>query len=135
MVFRRLNQAVLLLVLAIQISGCAEAVLVGIGATGGAGAALWYRGKMEESLDVPFSKAHAATIAALKDLKLPIKKDQKGGLKARIESQFPDGKYVWIKLRAVTDSSSKVTVRVGVFGDRSKSQEIFDAMHEHLTLI
>ena len=130
--FKRLNQAVLLLVLAIQISGCAEAVLVGVGAVGGAGAALWYRGKMEENLNVPFSKAHTATLAALKDLKLPINKDRKGGLKARIESQFPEGKYVWIKVRAVTDSSSKVTVRVGVFGNRSKSQEIFDAIHQHL---
>ena len=129
---KRLNKAILLLGLAILISGCAEAVLVGVGAVGGAGAALWYRGKMEENLDISFSKAHPATLAALKDLELPIKKDQKKGLKARIESQFPDGKYVWISVRAVTESSSKITIRVGVFGEKSRSQKIFEAIHQHL---
>ncbi|UCD70765.1 MAG: DUF3568 family protein [Syntrophobacterales bacterium] len=130
--FRRLNKAILLLVLAIQISGCAEAVFVGVGAVGGAGAALFYKGKMEENLDISFSKAHAATLAALKDLELPINKDQKKGLKASIESQFPEGKQVWISVRAVTESSSKITVRVGMSGDKARSQKIFDAIHQHL---
>ncbi len=129
---KRLNTAIILLALAILISGCAEAVLVGIGAAGGAGAALWYRGKMEENLDAAFSKVHTATIAALKDLELPINKDQKKGLKARIESQFPEGKHVWISVRAVTESSSKVTVRVGAFGDKARSQKIFEAIHQNL---
>jgi len=129
---KRLNKAILLLVLAILISGCAEAVLVGVGAVGGAGAALWYKGKMEENLDVAFSKARAATLAALKDLELPINKDEKKGLKARIESQFPEGKHLWISLRAVTESSTKVTVRVGAFGDKARSQKIFEAIHQHL---
>ena len=129
---KRLNQAVLLLALAIQISGCAEAVLVGVGAAGGAGAVLWAKGKMEESLDTPFSEAHTATLAALEDLELPIKKEKRGGLKTQIESQFPDGKYVWIGVRAVTESSSRITVRVGVFGDKSGSQKIFEAIHQRL---
>ena len=129
---KRLNQAVLLLVLAIQISGCAEAVLVGVGAAGGAGAVLWAKGKMAEELDVSFSRAHTATLAALKDLELPINKDEKKGLKATIESQFPEGKHVWIRVRAVTETSSKVTVRVGMFGDKTRSQKIFDAIHQHI---
>ena len=130
--FRRWNQAVFLLVLTIQISGCAEAVLVGVGAAGGAGAVLWAKGRMEERLDFPLSKVHTATVAALKHLELPIKKDEKGGLKAKIESQFPGGKNVWIGIRAVTESSSKIIVRVGVFGDKSRSQKILEAIHRRL---
>jgi len=130
--FKRWKQTVLLVALAIQISGCAEAVLVGVGAAGGAGAVVWIKGKMEENLNMPFSKVHTATLAALKDLELPIKKEQKRGLKARIESQFPDEKYVWVSIRAVTESSSKITVRVGVFGDKSRSQKIFEAIHQRL---
>lgn len=129
---KRLNQGLLLLVLAIQISGCAEAVLVGVGAASGAGAVLWAKGKMAEELDVSFSKAHRATLAALKDLELPINKDEKKGLKATIESKFPEGKHVWISVRAVTESSSKVSVRVGVFGDKARSQKIFEAIHQHV---
>ena len=130
--FKRWKQTVLLLALAIQISGCAEAVLVGVGAVGGAGAVLWAKGKMVEELDVPFSKAHTATLAALKDLEFPIKKDTKKGLKAKVESQYPDGKLVWVNIRAVTESSSKISVRVGTFGDKSRSQKIFDAIHQRL---
>ena len=130
--FKRWNQGVLLLALAIQISGCAEAVLVGVGAAGGAGAALWARGRMEEELDISFSKVHTATLTALKDLELPIKKDSKDKLTAKIESQFSDGKYVWISIYALTESSSKITVRVGGLGDLSRSQKIFDAIHQHL---
>jgi hypothetical protein len=130
--FKRWKQAVLLLALAIQISGCAEAVLVGVGAAGGAGAALWAKGKMEEELDASFSKAHTASLAALKDLELPVNKDVKEGLKAKIESQFPDGKYVSIGIRAVTESSSKITVRVGTFGDKARSEKILGAIHQHL---
>ena len=89
-------------------------------------------GKMVEELDVPFSKAHTATLAALKDLELPIKKDTKKGLKAKFESQYPDGKSVWVNIRAVTESSSKISVRVGIFGDKPRSQKIFDAIHQRL---
>jgi hypothetical protein len=129
--FKRWKQAVLLLALGIQISGCAEAVLIGVGAVGGAGAALWAKGRLKEKLDVPLSQAHTATLAALKDLELPVKKDKKDK-KAKIESQFTDGKPVWIGIRAVTESSSKITVRVGVLGDLSRSQKILDTIHQHL---
>ena len=43
------KQAVLLLALAIQISGCSEAVLVGFGAAAGAGAVLLVKDRMEEA--------------------------------------------------------------------------------------
>jgi len=64
--FKKLKHAVLLLALAMAISGCAEAILVGVGAAGGAGAALWAKGKMVEEINVSLSKAHTASLAALK---------------------------------------------------------------------
>ena len=130
--FKKLKHAVLLLALAMAISGCAEAILVGVGAAGGAGAALWAKGKMVEEINVSLSKAHTASLAALKDLELPVNTDVKEGLKAKIESQFPDGKYVSIDIRAVTESSSKITVRVGTFGDKARSEKILGAIHQHL---
>lgn len=130
--FKRWKQAVLLLAIAMQISGCAEAVLVGVGAAGGAGAALWTKGKMEENLDSPLSKVHTATLEALKDLDLPIKKEMKQPLKAKIESQFSDGKQVWIGIRAITELSSRITVRVGTFGDKTKSEKILGTIHQRL---
>ncbi len=130
--FKKWKHTVLLLALAMAISGCAEAVLIGVGAAGGAGAALWSKGKMVEELDASFSRAHTASIAALNDLELPVNKDVKGGLKAKIESRFPDGKYVSIDIRAVTESSSKITVRVGTFGDKARSEKILGAIHQHI---
>ena len=129
---KRCRFVTLFFVFAMTLSGCAEAVLVGVGAAGGAGAVLYAKGKMVEEVDVPFSKAHTAAVAALKDLELPIKKDTEKGLKAKVESQYPDGKFVWVNIRAVTESSSKISVRVGVFGDKSMSKKIFDAIHQRM---
>ena len=75
---------------------------------------------------------HTATLAALKELELPVIEDKKDQMSAKIESRFADGKTVWIDIDAVTNDSSKVTIRVGTFGDEVRSRKILDRIHHHL---
>ena len=51
---------------------------------------------------------------------------------AKIESQFADGKTVWIDIDAVRNNSSKITIRVGTFGDEARSRKILEKIHHHL---
>ncbi|NIO04765.1 MAG: DUF3568 family protein [Proteobacteria bacterium] len=121
---------VFLLVLSIQLSSCA-AVLLGVGATGGVGTAMFVKGKLQEEVNVPLPRLHRATLAALKDLQLPVIEEKSDQLTAKVKSQFADGKNVWIDIRAITEASSKITIRVG-FHDKSRSEKILKTIHRHV---
>jgi hypothetical protein len=128
---RKFGRAVLLFALCLQLSGCAPAVFV-VGGAAGAGAVVWVKGKLEEELKLPLGKVHQASLAALKELELPVQEDKKDMLAAEIRSEFADGKDIWISIRSLTESSTKITIRVGMFGDRARSQRILDTVHRHL---
>ncbi len=51
---------------------------------------------------------------------------------AKIESRFADGKTVWIDIDAITNSSCKMTIRVGTLGDEARSRKILEKIHRHL---
>lgn len=128
---RRFALVALLLALSIEVSGCPPALFVAGGAAG-AGAVVWVKGKLEEELNVPLGKVHQASLAGLKELELPIKEDRKDMLSAEIESQFADGKDIWISIRSLAESTTKITIRVGVLGDQPRSERIIEAIHRHL---
>ena len=121
----------LLIALSMQICGCALVVLGAAGAAGGVGTAMYVKGKLQQELDAPLPRVHNATLAALKDLELPTLEAKRDKITATIRSEFADGKRVSIDIQAITNSSSKITIRVG-FGDKSRSKEILDAIHRRV---
>jgi hypothetical protein len=129
--FKRLGHMGLSLALAIQISGCAGAVLVAGGAAG-VGAVVWVKGKLEQELSVPLPTVYSATLAALKQFELPIQEKKKDQLVAKVESQLADGKRVWIDIRSLAESSAKITIRIGMFGDQSRSRRLLEAIRRNL---
>jgi hypothetical protein len=129
--FKRLGHLGLFLALAIQVSGCAGAALVAGGAAT-AGAIVWVKGKLEQELSVPLPTVYSATLAALKQFELPIQEKKKDQLVARVKSQLADGKRVWIDIRSLAESSTKITIRIGMFGDQSKSRRLLEAIRRNL---
>jgi CRISPR/Cas system-associated protein Csm6 len=129
--FKRWSRLALFFGLAIQISGCAGAALLAGGAAG-AGAVVWVRGKLEHQFSVPLSRVYPATLAALKEFELAIQEEKKDKLAAEIQSQLADGKRVWIDMCSLTESSTKITIRIGMFGDRSRSRRLLEAIRRHL---
>lgn len=129
--FKVLGRAALLLVVAIQLAGCPAAVFVAGGAAG-AGGVVWVKGKLKEQLDSPLTKVHEATITALKVFELPVEKNVKDKLAAKVESRFADGKQLWIDIRSVTESLTEISIRIGVFGNKTRSERILGKIREYL---
>ncbi|MDA8086240.1 MAG: DUF3568 family protein [Nitrospiraceae bacterium] len=113
------------------LTGCV-AVLAG-GAVGG-GTYAYLNGKLSQDLDRPVPKVYGAAMDTLKDFHLPVVKDAHDSLSARIESRFADGANIWIKIDSETVSDSRISVRVGLLGDKSKSRELVGCIDSHLNL-
>jgi hypothetical protein len=111
-------------------TGCA-ALMVGAGA--GAAGTVYVMGKLEERVEASISKVQEATVAGLKDLNLPIHKNEGDKLSAQIESKTADDKTIWIKVNFVTESISELSIRVGLTGDEQRSREILRAIKHHLS--
>jgi len=109
-------------------SGCL--LLVGAGA--GAGSAAYYMGKLEDEVNAPVDDVHDAAIDGLKDLEMPILKDQGDKLSGKVESVTADDRNVWIYIDSLTPSRSKITIRVGYIGDEVRSQQILKAIRDAL---
>ena len=99
-----------------------------VGAAAGAGGYAWVRGVLVKQFDVPATKLHEAALKALKNLKLPISYDKSDRITATTRSEFSDGKNISLDIRAVTEYSARITIRVGFFGDRLRSEMISDAL-------
>jgi hypothetical protein len=126
---RTFGQVALLLILVIQLSGCAAVIIGGAAATGGL---LYVRGKLQEDIKASTTRVHRASIAGLKELGLPLQKDRKDDVTARIKSEFADGKDISIHIDYISESTSRLTIRVGAFGDKKRSLKIRDSIHRHL---
>jgi hypothetical protein len=127
--WRRGGRLVLGLLLACLCSGC---VALAVGAAGGIAGAVYVMGKLQEELNHPIATVHDATLQGLRDLDLPISEDKADKLAAHVESKLADGTHVWVDLDSVADSRTKLTIRVGVVGDESRSRKILDAIKRHL---
>lgn len=129
--FKKMPVVILFSLLLVNVYGCA-ALLVG-GAAGGAGTAVWLSGKLSQQVNSQFDHTVEAAISGLKSLNLEIEKETKEGNMAQIKSRYTDGKTIWIDIRSVTDTSSKIEVRVGaVTGDKEAANKILSAVKKHL---
>ena len=63
---------------------------------------------------------------------LPVLKKKGDQLTASLESEFADGKHVWIDIEARDESSSQIGIRVGLLGDEQRSRRVLKAIHQHL---
>ena len=104
-----------------------------MGAAGGVAGAVYVMGKLQEELNHPIAAVHEATLQGLRDLDLPISEDKADKLAAHVESKLADGTHVWVDLDSMADSRTKLTIRVGVVGDESRSRNILTAIKTHLS--
>ena len=120
---------VLAVMFAIFGTGCA-ALLAG-GAIGG-GTAVYIKGQMEETFNQPVPNVHEATLAALKELNMPVIEDTHDNTSAKMKSVVASGENVWIDISALSNTAAKVTLRVGTMGDEGKSTAILNTIQKHL---
>ena len=120
--FRGIALSLFLCAVAIQASGC-FALFVGAAAASGV---VWVKGKLQQNLDAPLERVHSATLSALKKLSLPVIADRIDKSRSKVESEYSDGKHVWIQMDYLTKSATRIIIRAGTLGDETRSREILD---------
>jgi hypothetical protein len=113
----------------INIYGC---VAILAGTAGGAGTAAWLTGKLSENVNASYERTIKATKSALKSLRLEITKETRTESVTQIKSKYTDGREIWIDIRPITQSASKIDVRVGAIADKAASEKILKRITRYL---
>jgi hypothetical protein len=103
-------------------SGC----FLVLGAGAGAGGYYYVEGEMKRTYGAELDASWTAVRQALADLSLEVAKEQKDGLGGFIEARRADDTQVVIKLDPISKGTTRIRVRVGMFGDRKASEAIFE---------
>ena len=116
--------------LLMNIYGC---VALLAGAAGGVGTAVWLSEKLTQEVNAPFDRTVKAAKSALKSFKLEVTKETSEKNVAQIMSKYSDGKTIWIDIHRITESSSKIEVRVGaVSSDKRAADKILKRIIRYL---
>lgn len=109
-------------------AGC---VAVAVGAAA-AGTVAYVRGQLEASLEGSYTNTVRAADRALADLKFTKVSEKGDALKTTLVARTAADKKIEIDVIKVSDSVTKVQIRVGVFGDEAMSLTILGKIKEHL---
>lgn len=104
------------------LTGCVAVVAAGATGTGVA----WYSGRLEANLDQNLDAVFAASQKALNQMEFANISNKKSSVDAQLVSRTALDKKVEITLQKATDRSTKVIIRVGVFGDETRSMSILE---------
>ncbi len=122
-------RALLVLFVSVAASGC---IALAFGAAGAAAGVTYVKGDLKDKIDRPVRDVHAATIAALHQLALPIYEHQAERSSARLHSEYSDDKDIWINIESISTRTSKISIRVGLTGNQRRSVQILDAIKANL---
>jgi hypothetical protein len=103
-----------------------------LAAGAGAGTVAYVRGDLEATVDAKLDKTYDATLKALQQLELTPTEKQKDAIGAKVIARTSTDKKITITLAPVTDKLTKISVRIGVFGDQTISQMIYDNIKKNL---
>lgn len=113
----------------VGLQGCA--LVVGA-AAGGAGVA-YLKGEAKKIYDAPIERVYKATLTAVRDdLGLIVYESHLAGMEGEINSRRWDDKKVKIDLKALTERTTRVKIRVGTWGDEEYSGLIFSKIDKRL---
>jgi hypothetical protein len=126
----RKTQVVLILLLvgtAALLQGC---VAVAVGA--GAGTVAYIRGDLEAVETKNIDAVYEATLKAMEQLELSVSKKTKDAMSAEVVAHDSQDKKITIVLTATAEGSTKLSIRIGVFGSETKSRLIYDQIKKNL---
>jgi hypothetical protein len=112
-------------------NGCAL-FLIGGAAAAGAGTVLYMDGQLKDTEAVSLGQAHAATLAAMHELKFFVLTDSMDAINAKITARTGDDKKVDIDLAKQSPTITDIRIRVGTFGDETMSRQILEKIKAHL---
>ena len=131
MQMKRFGTIGMLVLLPCMLSGCAAALLAG-GAAVGAGTFAFVNGQLQTTEEVPLDRAWAASVKAMDQMQFSIKKREKDALHARVTAMDSRKRYIVIDLNRENSYLTKITIRVGMFGDEKASELILSKIRRNL---
>ena len=121
---------VLLIGTAIFCQGCVVAA-VGLGAAGVA----YVRGDLESTESKNIEVVYSAALLAAEQLELRVVSKSKDALSATIIAYDAEEKKIQIKMYAPSEFSTKLSIRVGTFGSKTKSHRIYQRIYNNMNPI
>jgi len=125
---KRIILIVLLIGIAAFNQGCVVAA-VGVGA---AGTIAYVRGDLEAVESHSLDNVYEATLKALEELELNVISKSKDALTATVNARDAQDKKVKITLKKTAEQSTKISIRIGTFGDETKSRLIYQKIDYNL---
>ncbi len=119
------------LVMGMVVSGCAVAVLA-TGAGLGAGTYAWLKGELRRTYPATYDAVWNASSDALQSLEMPVVSQQRDALKGTIMAKRADGSDVRVDVKYLTDNTTQVSIRIGLFGDRPDSARVHETIQARL---
>jgi hypothetical protein len=109
-------------------SGCALLV----GAAAGAGGFAYVKGDLQKNFDYPLDRLHKASARALRDIKAVVISDETDKHSSKIKFTLEGDKGGEINIKSLTEKASKLSIRIGIFGDETESQMVLNAITKNL---
>lgn len=97
-----------------------------------AGTVAWVEGRLDAPLDANFDHTEHAVNLAVEQLKFIKINETKDAFDADFVVRTAEDKKVRIKVIRMGDKTSRVQIRVGVFGDKDQSLAILDRIKGYL---
>ena len=119
---------VLLAGVGVFVSGCLVAA-VGVGA---AGTVAYVKGDLEAVEAAKLDNVYKATEKALDALELKVIEKRKDELSGKFIVRDAQDKKITIGLTATAEGTTKLSIRVGLFGSEEKSRLIYEKIKENL---
>ncbi|ATX81927.1 Protein of unknown function (DUF3568) [Mariprofundus ferrinatatus] len=125
---RRFLLTLSMLIILPLISSCM--VLVAGGA--GAGSVAYIKGDLNANLEAPLNRAVSATNRAITALKFAKISDAYDVYSSRIIARTASDRKITIKLEKASESTTRISIRVGMFGDEEVSNTILREINKRL---
>jgi len=125
-------KTILLTALYIFVSLFAQGCWVAAAGAGAAGTAIYLKSDVENIERENIDAVYAAAQKAVDDLDLVPVRSSKDALSAEIIARDAQDKKVTIKLKRQTDNITKISIRVGIVGDKTKAELIYREIADNL---
>ena len=128
MLKRRFQLIAILCCLLIGLTACSRkwAVIGAAAAAAGAGTYAYVKGDLKRSYEASMDKTWQAAVQSVEELKLTTESKQHDAFNGVIKGKMADGKSFTINVKRLGENMTEVGVRIGTFGDRTRSEAIHD---------
>lgn len=108
------------------LNGCAALL---IGGAAGAGTIAYIRGELKSTEQMTMDQAWATSEHAVRELGFVVTYREKDEVNAKLVSRDSKDTRIEISMHRVTEQTTDIRIRVGVFGNENMSRTILDKIH------